>query len=369
MRGVLKLKQAMDVCRWGGSKITFKALFDVDELTRDVHGQHVYRALDIRKARILLSGLDAEPERPSTLPPVIYCRTAKGGVGKTTITGNVAASLAMQGYKVLMIDADPQASLTSLFGIDWAQEQITHIGNLLQFQADPRNKLTDSALEAAIRPIYEGGMLDLIASDITLTHIDTWLLQQSYAREKLVHELMEDHRNVFSRYDVILIDGAPGTSQLSFAMMYAARNLLAVVSLDGQSIKAMEVLSTNVADITRAYPSENFSVRIVANGYISGVKTCAESLETLRSYYPGKVDPNIIPHAASFMRQISLADDSSSAPVVEKEPSSTAAKAILDLSQSLVGAYDIHLAGTLPIVVARKTGPKKKPKTDVEAVQ
>lgn len=364
MRGALKLKQAMEFCRWGGSKITFKALFDAEELTRDDHGFHVYRAMDIRKARIALSGLDEEPARPKTLPPIVYCRTAKGGVGKTTITGNVAACLAMQGYKVLMIDADPQASLTSLFGIDWAQEPITHIGHLLQLQGDPRNKLTDAALEAAIRPIYEGGMLDLIASDITLTHIDTWLLQQSYAREKLVHELLEDHIGIFSRYDVILIDGAPGTSQMSFAMMYAAKNLLAVVSLDGQSIKAMEVLSTNVSDIKRAYPGEDFNVRIVANGYVSGVKTCAESIETLRRYYPGRVDPNIIPHAASFMRQVSLADDSHSAPVIEKEPSSTAAKAIMDLSQSLVGTYDIHMAGTLPIVVTRKSGPKKKPQPE-----
>lgn len=364
MRGVLKLKQAMEFCRWGGSKITFKALFDDEELTRDVHGQHVYRAMDIRKARIMLSGLDSEPTRPNALPPIVYCRTAKGGVGKTTITGNVGACLAMQGYKVLMIDADPQASLTSLFGIDWAQEPITHIGNLLQLQGDPRGKLTDAALETAIRPIYEGGMLDLIASDITLTHIDTWLLQQTYAREKLVRELLEDHLGIFSRYDVILIDGAPGTSQMSFAMMYAARNLLAVVSLDGQSIKAMEVLSTNVSDIRRAYPGEDFNVRIVANGYVSGVKTCAESIETLRKYYPGMVDPNIIPHAASFMRQVSLADDSRSAPVIEKEPSSTAAKAITDLSQSLAATYDVHMAGTLPIVVTRKSGPKKKPKPE-----
>ncbi len=371
MRGVLKLKQAMEFCRWGGSKITFKALFDPDELTRDSHGMHVYRAMDIRKARIMLSGLDKEPERPRALPPIIYCRTAKGGVGKTTITGNVAACLAMQGYKVLMIDADPQASLTSLFGIDWAQEHVTHIGNLLQYQNDPRGKLTSEGLESAIRHIYDGGMLDLIASDITLTHIDTWLLQQTYARERLVQDLMQDHIQVFSRYDVILIDGAPGTSQLSFALMYAAKNLLAVVSLDGQSIKAMDVLATNVADIKRAYPGEDFNVRIVANGYISGVKTCAESIETLRRFYPGKVDPNIIPHAASFMRQVSLSDDMHSAPVIEKEPSSSAAKAIADLAQSLIGAYDIHMAGTLPIVVARKGGPKKKPQPDqsTEATQ
>ncbi len=359
MRGTLKLKQAIDFCKWGGSPITFKSLFDPSELMRDERGQHIYRAVDIRKARLALMDLEHVPERPEVLPPVIYCRIPKGGVGKTTVTGNVGACLAMQGYKVLMIDADPQASLTSLFGIDWAVEQITHIGNLLEANSNKKSSLTDADIEASIRHIYDSGMLDLIPSDITLTNIDTWLLQQNYARERLVRELLDSHVKIFSRYDVILIDGAPGTSQLAFALMYAAKNLLAVVSLDGQSIKAMEVFQSNVADIQRAYPLEHFSIRIVANGFISSIKASNESLETLRKAYPGQVEHSIIPHAASFVRQVSLASDENSGPVIEKEPTSSAARAIIDLTQSLIGAYDIRLAGLMPVVAHRNRGPKK----------
>jgi chromosome partitioning protein len=73
------------------------------------------------------------------------------------------------------------------------------------------------------------------------------------------------------------------------------------------------------------------------------------------------VDPHIIPRAASFMRQISLENIELNGPVIEREPTSPAARAMLDLSRSLITAYDIHLAGLLPYVAARRLG--RKPAT------
>ena len=354
-RGFIKLKLAQEFCRWAGPSSTFRSLVPDSEFQKNERYHNLYSAYDIRRVRLALMDIYEEPRRQKVLPPIIYSRISKGGTGKTCVTANLAACMALQGYRVLMIDADPQASLTTMFGIDWATEEVTHIGDLLKANEAKTDKLTVSQLEKAIRPIYADNMLDLIASDITLTNIESWLTSL-VRRELTVAKLLNSHIDVFSRYDVIVIDGAPGSSQLSVSLTYATQAMLAVVMLDGQSLKAMEVLAANLEEMNEAFPDRTFNVRIVANGYVPSITNCQKALDTLKSAYPGKLDTVVIPRLASFLRQVSLTDDSDSGPVIEREPTSPAAQVMIDLSRSLLGAYDVQLAGMIPMVIPRKPG-------------
>ncbi len=313
------------------------------ESDRDYH--RIYLPDEVRKAKLrMLEVEDVLARRPAALglPPIINSRMSKGGTGKTTIAANVSATLAMMGYKVLMIDGDPQASLTGVFGIDWATEEIEHIGHVMQRVT--RGKAPQ--IQSAIRSIYPDGMLDLIASDITLADTDTWLVS-AMSRETLFSRVLTAEADFLSQYDVIIVDSAPGTTLLTNAIMYGAGNILAVVWMDGQSLKAMEVLSSNIGELNETFAPQGLrlSTHLVANGFHPSYQTCRDAWETLRHAYPDMLNEVRIPHASSFMRQIDLRQTSQSGPVLEREPSSAAARAIIDLTKSLIRHYDIRMAG------------------------
>ncbi|MDD5273437.1 MAG: ParA family protein [Methylovulum sp.] len=334
-----KLKLAKEFVGFDGEAREFRALFDKIDKTDNYH--NLYSPQDLRVAKLKLHGLAPTLGRSRSLPPIINCRMAKGGTGKTTICGGVATALAMFGYKVLMLDGDPQASLTGLFGINWATEDITHIGELMFKHC--RKESYD--IRQAVWPIYEGGMLDLIASDISLANSDSWLMALAN-REFTFKKFLETNLDFFSQYDVILIDSAPSTNLLTNTFMCACDKILAVVWLDGQSLKAMQVLAANVDELNSAFEGMGFhlDVHIVANGYHPSYGSCKEALTTLVQSYPGVLNNVIIPHSTSFMRQIELFKEEDSGTVLEREPNSIAARSIIDLARSLIKEYHLKLA-------------------------
>lgn len=335
IRGTL----AQEFCGFSGSFKTFKNFFPERSLERNE--RRAYSAAEIRHARLMLAGVDPNSAvRGKGIPPIINCRMSKGGVGKTTIAANVGCALSLMGHRVLMIDADPQASLTGLFGIDWATEEIHHIGSLMQ--AASKGKSSD--MDSAVRHIYDGGMLDLICSDITLADADTWLMGTPN-REAVFKRMLDQNSEWFSQYDVIVVDSAPGTTLLTNTIMFATKTILAVVWLDGQSLRAMEVLSSNISELNAAFADRDLDigVHIVANGYHPSYQTCKDSLQVLQDQFAEYLDDNVIPHSAGFMRQMSLYEDMDSGPILEREPNSVGSRAIIDLTKSLIRKYGISL--------------------------
>lgn len=331
----VKAKFALELSGFNGTPKMFRSRFR--EADDNVHA--LYSARQIRDIRMKLLNIPLDAVRPRKLL-LIVDRTAKGGVGKTTVAGNLATCLSLSGYKILMIDGDPQATLTGLFGINWMDEDITHIGELMKRCSNGRP--TD--IRQAIRPIYEGGMLDLIPADITMAD-DSWLMG-TLNREQAFLRLLETEIDFFSQYDAIIVDSAPGSSLLATTFMLACRLLLAVVTPEPHSIAAMDVLASNVQEINSAFSKreQQLEVHIVINKYNQTKKPHNEMLSTLLARYPEKINDVIIRDFVGFLREADPNKMIDNGTVLEKEPSSVGARDIIDLTKSLIKRYDIRLA-------------------------
>jgi len=346
----VKARLAQELCGFTGSPKAFREKYTVTD-----KGQYhrIYTAEDIRRIRMSMLSIAPDSVRSKTLPPILNFRMAKGGTGKTTICGNIASALAMMGYKVLMIDGDPQASLTGLFGIDWVSENITHIGELMRrneelIRQDAKKEKDEKKtvdIKSAIWPIYGGGMLDIIPADITLAEADAWIMGTTN-REFVFSRLLERGIDTFAEYDVILIDSAPSTSLLTNTLMTAAKRLLAVVVPEGASTKALEVLDSNVQELNAAFSKTglDLSFHVIVNRYNQTKKPHNDELATIYAKYPKQMNDTIVRDFIGFVRQTDSSDEKNNGPVLEKEPNSVGARDVLDLTKSLIRMFDIKLA-------------------------
>lgn len=299
-----------------------------------------YQPSEIRNIRQhLMHGLFDDRQRE--LPPIINIRMSKGGTGKTTMATNIGTCFAQFGYKTLVIDGDPQGSLSKQFGFD-INQSLTHIGTILERLA----KGQSTHIQSAIIPVYSGGMLDLIPADITLAN-DSWMIS-TMNRETLFQRLMEKEADFFKQYDVVIIDSAPGTSLLTTTFMVASKIITAVVIPEAQSVLALEVLEANIEEINSSFQGRGtqLGLHIIANRYRQTYKSHNDALEKLGSNYAPYLNDTIVRDFAGFLRETDLEDYAKSAPVLEKEPNSVGARDIIDVTKSLLKLYNVKLTAS-----------------------
>ena len=162
---------------------------------------------------------------------IIALANQKGGVGKTTTTINLAASLATLEKKVLVIDADPQANASSGLGVDLKEVECS-IYECLINQTDVREAIYTTDIDGLdIIPSH----IDLVGAEIEMLNLDS--------RENIMKKVLAPMKN---EYDYILIDCSPSLGLITINALTAADSVIIPVQCEYFALEGISKLLNTI---------------------------------------------------------------------------------------------------------------------------
>jgi chromosome partitioning protein len=246
---------------------------------------------------------------------VIAITNQKGGVGKTTTSINLAASLAKTQRKVLLIDIDPQGNATMGSGI--SKDTITtSIYDVL---------IGTSTLEAATLKVE--GEYELVASNAQLSGAEIELIQLD-RREKRLRRAIDDVR---SQYDYILIDCPPSLNLLTVNALVAAEAVMIPMQCEYYALEGLTALLNTIKKV-RAKLNPQLQIAGLLRTMFDPRNNLANEVSAqLRSHFGDKLYRTIIP------RNVRLAEAPSfGKPVISYDLHSKGAEAYLALAGEIL---------------------------------
>lgn len=188
----------------------------------------------------------------------------KGGVGKTTVTANLGADIARRGGRVLLIDLDPQASLTFSFysPSDWDPERTVYRWYESYIMTGGVKGLADyTVTPPAVNAVLDHGRLDLVGSDLRLVDVELDLAHglggaryQTFNPEYLrVYRMLADSLAALDDYDYVLIDCPPSFNMVTRTAIVASDHILVPAKADYLSTLGIAYLQARLTRLVEEY--------------------------------------------------------------------------------------------------------------------
>lgn len=172
---------------------------------------------------------------------VIAIANQKGGVGKTAVSSNLSVGLAMNGKKVMVIDADPQGNLTSSLGIDNADELENTLASFIE------REITERQIELSEYIMHNEEGVDIMPCNIKLAGMD-YMIMNALSREYLLDAFVS---NVRDKYDYILIDCSPSLNLVTINVLTASDSVIIPVEASYLSMTGLQQLLASIGSTKR----------------------------------------------------------------------------------------------------------------------
>jgi chromosome partitioning protein len=250
------------------------------------------------------------------LPRVIAIANQKGGVGKTTTAVNLGAALAEAGFRVLVVDLDPQGNASTGLGIN-PRDVESSIYNVLMNDAPALDCVEPTSLKNLfVLP----ATIDLAGAEIELV--------SAFSRELKLRRALDSVR---SEYDVILIDCPPSLGLLTVNGLAAADDVIVPVQSEYYALEGLGQLLKNVAMIRSVNPT--LDVRgIVLTMHDSRTKLAEQVESEVREHFGARVYKTVVPRTVRLSEAPSFGQ-----PIIVFDPTSRGATAYRDLAKEVSG--------------------------------
>jgi len=260
----------------------------------------------------------AEPHdfrRP--VPRTIAVTNQKGGVGKTTTAVNLGAATADLGYRVLVVDLDPQGNATTGLGLNTRDLHSSMYDVILHDAA-----IEDCVEATSVRNLFVApASLDLAGAEIELV--------PAFSRELKLRRALDEVRD---DYDYIYIDCPPSLGLLTVNGLAAASEVLVPIQCEYYALEGLGQLLRNVTLVQKNLNQELELTAIVLVMYDARTKLSDQVVQEVRSHFGEKVTRTIIPRTVRLSEAPSYGQ-----PITAFDPSSRGAIAYRSLAKEVSG--------------------------------
>lgn len=224
-----------------------------------------------------------------TMHTIIAVSNQKGGVTKTTSTANLGIGLAREGKKVLLVDCDPQGSLSISLGYPHPDELPVTLATVM------KKLLMDEAVDPKEGILHHEEGVDLMPANIELSGMEVSLVN-AMSREKILKQYLD---SVKRDYDYVLIDCMPSLGMLTINALAAADSVIIPVQAQYLPVKGLEQLLQTISKVRRQINPKLKIDGILLAMVDNRTNYAKEIVKLLRDTYGGKLKifDTEIPHS------------------------------------------------------------------------